>query len=266
MKPRFTTPVALQVLVRALTAADRHHKDSPSHQSVHLIGVDAVNLVHRLICIAWLSFLCSISTVEATQPSTSITASFVVASPYKIKTAIKTNLPDGATVGISLRFNSKNVNDPALGLNLHKAKVLGGRASLVVDQSQATTTIPRGSYKIRVFYSPFFPENRAYVLKGLKKYAFFESTIQLIGDNVEYSEIRNSDQAYEQASKIFSELPYKTTRSEMLAKFRIYGNPSISKMSDSTGNGTAYYYRSIDATLVIYQSSGYQLRRGRFYR
>lgn len=127
-----------------------------------------MNGARSLACMSWLSFSCLTSTVEAVQPMTSITASFAATGPYTIKTAIRTNLPDGATLGISLRFLGMEASDPALGLQSHQVKVSGGKATITVDQSQATTSIPSGDYRIRVSYNPMLPENRASVLKGIK--------------------------------------------------------------------------------------------------
>lgn len=225
-----------------------------------------MNVARSLVCMSWLSFSCLTSTVEAVQPMTSITASFAVMGPYTIKTTIRTNLPDDATIGISLRFLGIEASNPALGLQSHQVKVSGGKATVTVDQSQATTSIPSGDYRIRVSYNPMLPENRTSVLKGMKQYAFFEGTVRIVGDNMKYSDIRRADRGFEEARMLFSSLPYKTARSEMLAQFRKYGSPSALNMNDATGKGTAYYYRAIDATLVAYQDSGYAFRRGRFYR
>lgn len=186
-----------------------------------------------------------------------------VTGAYTVKARITTTLPDGVFLGVRLKFRGAQGSDPALGTKLWRAKVKNGQVSLTLDERQATTSLPKGTYDLTVFYSSLWPENQTFFQKGLKEYLKASAPVTLQADGLDYRAIRAADALSERVWEGYRDHPIGTTAAQYLAYFQQYGAPEVIAQP---GGGRAYYFPKLDLTYVVRGDRDTTLARGRIYR
>ncbi|MFC4637735.1 hypothetical protein [Deinococcus hohokamensis] len=99
--------------------------------------------------LSWLWPLAALAPASTSQAASSqIRAVAKVTGPWSARVSITTNLPDGVSLGATFKLVEMKGGDPALGTSLHRAVVKGGKATFVLDEWKASSTIPKGKYLI----------------------------------------------------------------------------------------------------------------------
>lgn len=221
----------------------------------------------RILGIKWKASVLALTLVSSASAGTAWLAATVhVTGSYTATINVTTSLPDGVTLAAKLVFNGAKAADPALDTKLYKVKVQNGRATINMDESRSMTSLPTGSYKVTIFYSPIMLENQKYFMKGYKDYNSKDLLIKLVGDKLNYSEILGARPAFDRAKATYLQMPVEMDTQKVLSNFKRYGNYEVVKFTGSAGLGNAYYFKKIDGTLVIFGPGNYDFIRGRVYR
>ena len=195
-----------------------------------------------------------------------LTVQATVTGAYTVKARITTTLPDGVSLGVHLKFRGARGSDPALGTKLWRAKVKNGQVSLTLDERQATTSLPKGTYDLTVFYSSLWPENQPFFQKGLKGYVTASTPVTLQGDGLNYRAIRAADPMFERVWEAYRKQPASMTPVQRLASFQPYGPPEVIRLPNKGSGARAYYFPKIDATYAVMGDQETIFARGRIYR
>lgn len=109
--------------------------------------------------------LALVGTVASAVPAYTLQVTPRATGRYTVDIAIKTNLPPGAVLSISLGLAGQKPNDVFIGTDFVRATVQNGRAHAVIDGEKIAmphgSKLPAGTYDVEVNFYPLWRENRA---------------------------------------------------------------------------------------------------------
>ncbi|PTA66420.1 hypothetical protein [Deinococcus arcticus] len=173
-----------------------------------------------------------------------------------------TTLPDGVFLSVRLKFCGARGSDPALGTKLWRAKIKNGQASLTLDERQASTSLPKGTYDLTVFSSSLRLENQTFFQKDLKENVKTSAPVTLQADGLDSRAIRAADSLSERVWDGYRDHPIGTTAAQYVSYFQQYGAPEVIAQP---GGGRAYYFPKLDLAYVVRGDQDTTLARGRIY-
>lgn len=177
-------------------------------------------------------------------------ASVRASGPLNARITVTTNLPDGAWLRASLRSSEARPNDPALGTIGTQAQVKDGRATLLLDQRNASTSVPRGTYQVTVAYSSFLVENAGPAKMGFTKDQSVTIPLALQGDGRSYQEVIVAIRRLNRFNQTFGVDQMKSWT--LNGAIRTFGQGQSMKVNGSYGNGAgAFYFPAVDAVFVF---------------
>ena len=188
-----------------------------------------------------------------------------VTGPLTLQVKLTSNLPDGAWIGVTLSFTLLQPADPALAGKLYRVQLRNGQASVRMDERQATTTMPRGSYFVRTFYSPIWEENQAYETRHqIKRFVEVRPQVTLQGDGIEWRDLRRAMARFKTIDRSRDAIENWTLDRARRQYGRVQALPG---RGFPEGGVKMYYSPAVDATWVVdAKDKLVELRGGRAFR